>query len=135
MKRKNVKHQLCIFLSILLFFCVAFSSCGVPYRKQEIVTCKLTYSASIEIALSPSEIDTGENLWKAGSWRYGNTKVKAACDYQFSTQKGWKIEYSSEHGVFIDRENKRCLELSPEDTEMLNAILDQYIDGYSDQSS
>ena len=117
---------------LVLLFCVAFSSCGVPYGKQEIASCKLTYSASIEITLSSSDIDTIENLWKAGNWRYGNTK--SAGDYQFSTEKGWKIEYSSEHGVFNDWENKRCLELSPEDTEMLNAILDQYIDGYSDQT-
>ena len=116
----------------VLVFSAVLSSCGVPYGKQEIASCKLAYSSSIEITLSSSDIDTIENLWKAGNWRYGNTK--SAGDYQFSTEKGWKIEYSSEHGVFNDWENKRCLELSPEDTEMLNAILDQYIDGYSDQT-
>lgn len=119
-----MKKFFCFIFAVLIFFC--FCSCSLP-NKISAETISVKNRDGTEITLSAEAMEEMLTVWNESKWDMGVTKT--AWDYCFVIDGTSYIYYSSAYytgslGRCNDRESNRTLQLSDEQTEYVDALLE-----------
>ena len=122
-----MKHK---FLILILIGLLCFYGCnnkpkGIDNLSNASSICVKNRGTDLEVSLNDTDKNYVISIWKNADWQKDTTKTD--CPYCFIVDDTTKFYYSSEVGLFMDKENNLHFFVSKEQKTILDSIITDII--------